>query len=972
MSEQIAPGAHIEVRSAIWRVLKVDKANNGQQAIRAIGVSDLVKDVETIFIKNYEDKENQKGIRLLDPKKTQLVNDTSGQHIASLLHIESHLRRIPPTDDNIYTGDKAALDVMAFQQEPAKIALSKPRHRILIADAVGLGKTLSCGILLSELIARGKGKRILVVTLKSMLSQFQKEMWTRFSIPLTRLDSVGLQRIRAKIPSGQNPFYFYDRSIISIDTLKQNNRFKTYLEQSRWDVIIIDEAQNVAERGRGKQIAQRAELAKLLAKQSDSLIMLSATPHDGKSESFASLMNMLDPTAIANKSKYSPEDIKGLYVRRFKRDVEAQLKINSPERKVHQLYAEASVEEEEAFSALDALKLAAIDGKRTGATHLFKTLLEKSLLSSPQACGETIGTRLKNIAKNIEARPENAEKYEKDLVELEALQETVRAIDTEKFGKYQKLLRTLKEKKNGKDKNPFYWTGKKKNDRVLIFTERIETMRFLADSLAEDLSLEKILPDLSNINKGQLASLHGSMSDVDINRIVEDFGKEKSKIRVLVASDVASEGLNLHFLCDRLIHFDIPWSLMVFQQRNGRIDRYGQERVPHIGYMITTSDLEKIKGDQWILEKLIARDKQVQENLGDPAALTGLHSVEDEELQTGLAFANQINTDDDFDALIDLDDDDWLNDSSFDDVDWEEGANVAEFMSVFSDDYAYLKEGLLYLNGINKEKMAIEKEDTEKRLRFKMPKDLQRRYERYPEEATQKDGNLLLLGRKDDMVKAIKGARAEDSVWPVPQFLWRMHPTMDWITDKMSQNFGRHAAPIMNVGKKLAKDEMVILVSAVIPARNGHPVLHELYALLLKEEKLADIFTYQEFERKRFSLRKERFPNGEVERSEEDVARYQSLLGDAIDSAMDNILADRKQREESLTKQREEELAKMKLLEKARVEQVQLELSDKTEKREQQIRAAQAIFQNSKQWLSDALTMEDVPFVQVIAVLING
>jgi SNF2 family DNA or RNA helicase len=167
------------------------------------------------------------------------------------------------------------MDVLPFQLEPAAHALEQPRQRIFIADAVGLGKTITCGILLSELIRRGKGKRILVVAVKSLLTQFKKEMWSRFTIPLTRLDSVGLQRVRNHIPTNHNPFHYFDRSIISVDTLKQDNEYGVHLENAHWDILVIDEAHNVAERG--ESASQRAKLARLLASRSDSLILLSAT-----------------------------------------------------------------------------------------------------------------------------------------------------------------------------------------------------------------------------------------------------------------------------------------------------------------------------------------------------------------------------------------------------------------------------------------------------------------------------------------------------------------------------------------------------------------------------------------------------------------------------------------------------------------------------------------------------------------------
>ena len=99
-----------------------------------------------------------------------------------------------PTDANLHIGHQAAMDLMPYQLDPAKLSLQRPRQRILIADTVGLGKTLEAGILISELIAREKGKRILVVTVKSMMTQFQKEMWNRFTIPLVRLDSKRFKR----------------------------------------------------------------------------------------------------------------------------------------------------------------------------------------------------------------------------------------------------------------------------------------------------------------------------------------------------------------------------------------------------------------------------------------------------------------------------------------------------------------------------------------------------------------------------------------------------------------------------------------------------------------------------------------------------------------------------------------------------------------------------------------------------------
>ena len=304
-----APGMRVVIRDEEWQIQKVVTNSLNRKVLYCIGISSLVKDKEAAFLTDLEQ------IDIVNPADIEFVADNSSRYKKTLLFLESQLRQQIPTDSKLYIGHKAAMDYMEYQLKPAYQALQKTRQRILIADTVGLGKTLEAGILMTELMARGKGRRILVVTVKSMMTQFQKEMWNRFTIPLVRLDSRKIQKIRETLPSNYNPFVYYDKVIVSVDTLKRDIEYRTHLENAYWDIIVIDEAQNVAERGQHQ--AQRARLAKLLANRSDTMIMLSATPHDGSSKSFASLMNMLDPTAIADPEKYTKEDIQGLFIRRF-------------------------------------------------------------------------------------------------------------------------------------------------------------------------------------------------------------------------------------------------------------------------------------------------------------------------------------------------------------------------------------------------------------------------------------------------------------------------------------------------------------------------------------------------------------------------------------------------------------------------------------------------------------------------------
>jgi SNF2 family DNA or RNA helicase len=600
-----APGARVVVRDEEWLVRRVDPSNDGGHLLTCDGVSELVRGRSVQFLTKLEDE-----ILVLDPAKTELVADKSSHFNATFLYLEAQLRRSTPNDDRIHLGHQAVMNLVPYQLDPALQALRQPRQRILIADAVGLGKTLEAGILATELIQRGRGQRILVITLKSMLTQFQKEFWSRFSIPLVRLDSIGLQRVRNNIPSNHNPFNFYDRTIISVDTLKNNLEYRNYLENAWWDIIIIDECQNVAARGNEDGLSRRARLARMLAGRSDTLMLLSATPHDGSARSFASLMSLLDPTAISDPDDYTPQDFrdKGLVIRRFKKDIRDQVSADFQERITEQLKQRASSQEESAYQALLEIPFTQKGEHRAGKQQeLQRVGMQKALFSSPFAALESAERRI-NLLKTKSTV--NADE-EAEIVALIKFAEALHKIGVANFTKFQRLVDYLNSPQ-------FNWQSSNPSDRLVVFSERIETLEKLRETLPKALNLAAVHFEI----------LHGEMTDTEQQDLVDRFGRQSDPMRVLLCSDVASEGLNLHYFCHRLVHFDLPWSLMVFQQRNGRIDRYGQTHQPRIIYLFTETFVERIKGDMRILEILQSKDEQANKNLGDPGSF--LHVVDPE------------------------------------------------------------------------------------------------------------------------------------------------------------------------------------------------------------------------------------------------------------------------------------------------------------------------------------------------------
>ncbi|MDO5310073.1 MAG: DEAD/DEAH box helicase [Planctomycetia bacterium] len=1038
---QYAAGMRVMIRDEEWMIRSVhteslqyiDEQNREcvrqYEALTCLGLSGMVKNRTAVFLTDIDTPTP------VDPKSTRLVPDDSSNFRRARLFLESQWRRVIPTDAKIHVAHSAAMDELPYQFVPAARALRRPRQRILIADAVGLGKTLEAGALLSELIARGKGRRILVLTVKSMTAQFQRELWNRFAIPLVRLDSERISRIARELPSSYNPFNYYDKTIVSIDTLKRDERYRVYLENAYWDVIVIDEAQNVAQRSR--HAAQRAKLAQLLASRSDSMIMLSATPHDGRAESFASLMNILEPTAIANPTDYGPEQIADLCVRRFKKDVKDQIAASSQERVVSIQEFQASEEEETAYETLQALELN-MDAKRKGLKNrgfLFQTSLAKAMFSSPFACLSAINARLDRIQK----REDSASQQDRDeLRELrvdvlrivggnapaELLDDRVdtqklihsnlgKQLNLEHFTRYQALLELLNSKSYG-------WT-RAKDDRVVIFTESIPTMKFLACALRADLRLD---PD-------EICTISGSDSDTRQFEIIGDFGNGNSKLRVLIASDVASEGLNLHYQCHRLIHFDVPWSLMVFQQRNGRIDRYGQTQKPDIRFMFQTCKCEKIHKDSRILKILIAKEEKAYKNIGDPSLIMGKFNQEGEELVVARAMEENVEPetldaaldrapeveDDIFDILdlnpgaeleddaaespeesfaLDAEEDDAAVDSnahgaSLRQVDRTEDImrqsqalrqdDVPEFAkeSTLMGDCLYLQKALQTINStiITQDEKKIQSElDEDGTLHVTITPELSRRVvQLLPEEAQVNDKEDSMLHLVEDKVKMLESIRQSVNTshnkfnWPKFQYLWRLHPIFDWVNEKCSLLFNRGEAPILTLAQKLAPGELYFIVAGTIANRRSIPMIDRLFALRYMNGQFAQAQDFAQVA-KSLGLNEENLPNIGAA-SNEAIARAQALLPEAIDRTTALLTAEAQDYNKRIQSQISVEVKKIERLAQERDQWWdKLSKQGKDDKLLREFAFVEGLYQDLEKYVNETMTIDaSSPYVRVIAAL---
>ncbi|UQK47211.1 DEAD/DEAH box helicase [Faecalibacterium sp. I2-3-92] len=940
-----APGMRAVIRDEEWLIKKIETNSLGHQVLQCVGITPLVRNRDTIFLTDLEQ------IQIVDPASIQLIADSSPFFKRSLLYLESQWRQQLPTDRNLHIGHKAAMDPMPYQLDPTKLSLQRPRQRILIADTVGLGKTLEAGILMSELIARGKGKRILVVTVKSMMTQFQKEMWNRFTIPLVRLDSNRIQKIRASLPSNYNPFFYYDKTIVSIDTLKRDVEYRTHLEKAYWDIIVIDEAQNVAERGDHQ--AQRSRLAKLLANRSDTMIMLSATPHDGRAKSFASLMNMLDPTAIADPENYTPEDIKGLCIRRFKNDVKDQVNGSFLERQVTLEHCHASAQEEHAFDLLAEMQLEMDAGKAKNTGRLFKTNLEKSLFSSPAACCKSIEARLKKLYKKYTVDDIS------DIRLLEELHTALGQVTPENFTRYQKLLELLRSDSYG-------WNPKDPGDRVVIFTERIETMNYLAEHLRTDLGLKS----------SAIQEISGGMSDAEQQRIVEDFGRTESPIRILVASDVASEGLNLHYLSHRLIHFDIPWSLMVFQQRNGRIDRYGQQKRPDIRYLLIESNNKQIKGDMRIIEILIQKEEQALKNIGDPALLLGKFNVEEEEtviaeaIESGSdadTFAQSLDADaqefNPFEALM-------AAASETEETAIEQLSETVSDETLFTDK-EYLEQAVQYLNQTDSN--PVQELQTVSGLDIRLTPEMERRLRALiPEEAMPQGETLRLSDDKAFCMEQMRTSmqkNMDEAAWPSSQYLWKLHPIFSWVNDKAGLLFKRAEAPVLGLPGVLYPGEALYIVSGSVPNLKSTPLIDEWFGLLYRDGQFIQRLSMEEVVQKA-GLRSARIPNTNCITNQSIVAAS-SLLHDVVTQAKTYLTERYQQYQAEMNPKLDAEVDKLIELQEKHKEYYQTTLFEHERQLQEQERRVDKLFDDFTNWVKETLTIQNNPYIRIVSVLMG-
>lgn len=539
--------------------------------------------------------------------------------------------------------------VEAYQLEPLRRALNAPRANLLLADDVGLGKTIEAGLVVQELFLRHRARSAIIVCPPSLALKWQDEMREKFGLEFTVVNSELMAQVRRTHGLHANPFRLFSRVIVSMAWLPQTRAQRllrgVYSEDSSaktarryaFDILIVDEAHHVAPAsptagpgGRGYAVdTQRTVAVRHLADRCEHRLFLSATPHNGHPESFTALMEMIDPTRFARGMQLDAAALRDVTVRRLK----TELVDKAFERRIVSTIPVAPAEsEQQMFSLLNdiVVRSALRNGDRPGG-DIVAMLLKKRFLSSPYAFGLTLSRYLTSKASRAttfkddyddvfgEGQSDEEEGlWEQDEAEtlreskrsdplsaarpgdLESLRDWGLGHESRADSRAERLIGFLDAicRPDGE-----FWT----NERVVVFTEYAHTVDWL----------ERVLRQ-RGYGEDRLAVIQGSTSAEDREYIRSQFNADPSEqpVRVLLATDAAGEGIDLQSYCHRLVNFDIPFNPSRLEQRIGRIDRYGQRSAPEVFYFSPTSDSSTFATDLGFMQRIARKVAQVEIDLG--------------------------------------------------------------------------------------------------------------------------------------------------------------------------------------------------------------------------------------------------------------------------------------------------------------------------------------------------------------------
>lgn len=558
-----------------------------------------------------------------------------------------------------------AVKVDDFQLVPLARAMQMPRVSLLLADDVGLGKTIEAGLILSELIRKRRIRRVMVITPAALRYQWQTELEEKFSLGFDIVDRRSTFALQKQFGMDVNPWRSLPRVITSYHYLRQPDVLEQFIatcragaerEQSAhlpWDLLIVDEAHNLMPSNFGED----SDVSRMLTQLSpwfEHKLFLTATPHNGYTRCFSGLLEQLDPVRFTRTPTFTEREkelVNQVLVRRLKRDINAQDRSAGRKPRFAERYPEPLPlffsRREKALAVAVGQFCAALKGIIRGQPEVRTVLnfavevLKKRLLSCPIAFADS-WLRFKAGLAEVEAATQREvaaanravdEDIDDDIERegrlgqatqlvgawmhpfVDVLGDEIAEIDQalEQLGlttwpvvqldpvddaRFDNLVKLI----NTRLRNADAWSD---DERLIVFTEYKTTLDYLMRRLREVFGDDEAV-----------VSLYGGMDEMDREAIKEAFNDRHSPVRILVATDAASEGLNLQETARLLLHYEIPWNPSRLEQRNGRLDRHGQARDVTIFHYTSEDD-----ADLAFVARVLTKVNDIREDLGSVGEL---------------------------------------------------------------------------------------------------------------------------------------------------------------------------------------------------------------------------------------------------------------------------------------------------------------------------------------------------------------
>jgi superfamily II DNA or RNA helicase len=483
---------------------------------------------------------------------------------------------------------RADIDILPHQLEPAVAVLRGAGCRLLLADEVGLGKTIQACVLIAELRARGLADRVMVLTPPGLRDQWRDELRERFHVEASIADFRAVRQRVAAIPPDVNPWTTWPVAIASVDYVKRPEVLRTVLHAG-WDVVVVDEAHRVANDG------DRRRATAALAARAAYAILLTATPHSGNPASFESLCNLgglADRLVIFRRTRHALKDA-------------------AHPRRIHRLHVRSTAAERRMVARLDTFG-EAVQAERGASGRdmwIALALLRKRAYSSAHALHLSVTRRLETLA----GRSSDASQLLLPLDELgetsdDRLPDWSATLGLSDPAHERRLLRALADAAAAASTHESKIRAIRRllhriDEPAIIFTEYRDTLVWVARQLPES-----------------ALQLHGGLSRSERVATVKAF--TDGATRLLLATDAAAEGLNLHRRCRLVINLELPWNPMRLEQRIGRVDRIGQQRAVHVFHLIGADTDET-----GVLEQLRTRIARARMDIGAPDPLDGALDV---------------------------------------------------------------------------------------------------------------------------------------------------------------------------------------------------------------------------------------------------------------------------------------------------------------------------------------------------------